>query len=224
MKYLKIWTSFLQVIEPLQYDEIGRLFEMMLTYAERGTEPESFEGNERFLWPAAKQQIDLTAERNDILRANGMKGGRPKTRQNQTEPSETKQNQSEPNETCKEKKRKEKERKEKESFINDDDARAAANDQQKVLDAAEDAGFMRSNSVRAKLIDLYAVHGLDKMLAAVNSCVQHGVINLAYLEAVLKGEPKKAKASVPAQDYHQRDYSGAQEAALARMMALEDGA
>ena len=107
MKYLKVWTTFLELISTLQYDEIGRLFEMMLVYADSGKEPEEFEGNERFLWPVAKQQIDLAAAKNEILRQNGMKGGRPKaeeTRENQTEPKETKENQSK---AYKEKKRKE---------------------------------------------------------------------------------------------------------------------
>ena len=80
----------------LQDDEKGRLFCMMLDYADSGNEPETFAGNERFLWPVAKQHIDLAAQKNEILRQNGMKGGRPKaeeTKQNQTEPNETKENQ-----------------------------------------------------------------------------------------------------------------------------------
>ena len=110
MKYLKVWTNFLELINTLQYDEIGRLFEMMLVYAESEKEPENFSGNERFLWPVAKQQIDLAAAKNEILRQNGMRGGRPKqeeTKENQTEPEETKENQTK---AYKEKKRKEIER------------------------------------------------------------------------------------------------------------------
>ena len=114
MTYLKVWTSFLELIKTLEYDEVGRLFEMMLVYAESGNEPETFDGNERFLWPVAKQQIDLAAMKNEILRQNGMRGGRPKaeeTKENQTEPNETKENQTK---AYKEKKSKEKECKEKE--------------------------------------------------------------------------------------------------------------
>ena len=108
MKYLKVWTSFREVIRPLSDDEKGRLFDMMLGYAEDSTEPENFIGNERFVWYAAKQSIDLTAERNAICKRNGLKGGRPKTEENQTEPNESKENQTEPNESRKEKKRNEK--------------------------------------------------------------------------------------------------------------------
>ena len=72
----------------------------------------------------------------------------------------------------------------------------------------------------ASLIQLYAEHGLQKMLDGIAACVEHSAPNLAYLKAVLKGEPKKPqqKAAVPAQAYTQRDYSGAQEDALARMI------
>lgn len=233
MKYLKIWTNFLELLQTLEYDEIGRLFEMMLVYAESGKEPEEFEGNERFLWYVAKQQIDLAAERNEILRRNGMKGGRPKTKQNQTKPNETKQNQTEANESYKEKKRKEIERKDissiddsracaRETAAADDEMQHIQEEQNRVLDAAEDAGFLRSNSVRAKLIDLYAQHGLEKMLQAIDSCVHHGVINLAYLEGCLNDRPKKKDTGpkLPAQDYHQREYGDAQEAAFERMMAM----
>ena len=118
MKYLKVWTSFREVIEPLQDAEKGRLFDMMLLYAEEGTDPGNFAGNERFVWPAAKQIIDLTAEKAEKLRQNGLKGGRPVTKDNQEEANESKNNQSKANESHKEKKRnnKEKEGNEKEAI------------------------------------------------------------------------------------------------------------
>ena len=118
MKYLKVWTSFRDVIQPLSDAEKGRLFDAMLIYTEDGTEPANFAGNERFIWPAAKQIIDLASEKAEKLRQNGLKGGRPVTKENQTEANESKNNQSEPNESCKEKKRNNKEKKcnEKESM------------------------------------------------------------------------------------------------------------
>ena len=95
-----------------------------------------------------------------------------------------------------------------ESMIADDDAKEIQREQNRVLDAADDAGFKVSNSVRASLIRLYADYGLEKMLAGISSCVKHGAPNLAYLEAVLKGSPKKETPKVVAQDFQQRDYSG----------------
>ena len=101
MKYLKVWTSFREVMQPLSDDEKGRLFDAMLLYAESFEEPSDFAGNERFTWPAAKQWIDLTYSENIRLTENGKKGGRPKTKKNQTKPTETNENQSEANESHK---------------------------------------------------------------------------------------------------------------------------
>ena len=92
-------------------------------------------------------------------------------------------------------------------FIADSEARDIQNDQNRVLDAAEDAGFKMSNDVRAALIALYADFGLVKVLDGIKSCSEHGVANLAYLRAVLNGEPRKQKPKVVAQDFPQRDYS-----------------
>lgn len=99
MEYLKVWTNFKKILKPLNDDEIGRLFMMMLTYAETGEEPTQFIGNELFVWAIAKRDIDMAAEKAVKLRENGCKGGRPKTKENQGKPNETKENQSEPNET-----------------------------------------------------------------------------------------------------------------------------
>ena len=101
------------------------------------------------------------------------------------------------------------------SFIPDDDAKKIQSEHDRVLNAAEDAGFGKSNSVRAGLLKLYADYGLEKMLSGFESCVKHGVANIAYLEACLKGTPKKAKAN-SAQDYEQRDYSSVQDQAMKR--------
>lgn len=217
MKYLKIWTSFFDLIGQLQYDEIGRLFEAMLIYADSGNEPDNFDGNERFLWPVAKQQIDLAAEKNEKLRQNGMKGGRPKNEGNQKKPKITKQNQTEPNESYKEKEWNGIERKGMELFDDDDTrAREIQGEHDRILTAAEDAGFRMSNDVRAALIALYADHGLQKVLDGLKSCVDHGAPNLAYLKAVLKGEKKPVRS----QGYEQRNNAGATEMAIEEMRRM----
>ena len=100
---------------------------------------------------------------------------------------------------------------ESESFLADGDAKEIQNDHDRVLNAAEDAGFKMSNDVRASLIAFYATYGLEKVLDGFKACVKHGATNLAYLEAVLKGKPKEVKPRVIAQDFDQRDYSGVQE-------------
>lgn len=103
--------------------------------------------------------------------------------------------------------------KESSSFMGDDEAAGIQHEHDRVFAAAEDAGFKMSNTVRARLIALYADHGLEKMLAGFNECATHGAPTIAYLEAVLKGTGKKKPQMkvLPAQDFPQRDYSGVQD-------------
>lgn len=212
MKYLKVWTDFVKVLDPLEDDEVGRLFLAMLNYAATGQEPGDFMGNESFLWAVAKRDIDTMWEKDEKLRQNGMKGGRPKTKGNQTEPNTTFGFESEPNESLKEIKRKEIKRNEnKSSFLDDDDAHRIQQEHNTVIDAAERAGFASSEYVRDRLIALYADNGLEKVLSGIASCVEHGAPNLAYLQAVLTGKPKaKGGKRVEAQNYEQRDYTEVQ--------------
>lgn len=228
MKYLKVWTDFVGVLDVLEDVEAGRLFRAMLHYAETGEEPESLAGNERYVWPVAKRDIDHASRESKTLRENGMKGGRPKTKENQTKPTETNGNQSEPNKSQKEKKRNEmkgneKKGNEKEGFLDIEDAKQIAEDHDRILEAAEDAGFKMSNNVRASLIALYADNGLEKVLAGLRSCSEHGAPTLAYLRACMRDEPRKvitAKPAVTAQAYTQRDYEGEQEDAMRRMLRV----
>lgn len=116
------------------------------------------------------------------------------------------------------------ENRESDSGIGDEEAAEILSDHNRILDAAEDAGFQKTNSVRARLIDLYAAHGLQKVLDGINSCVTHGAPNLAYLEACMKDQPKKAGTPSPAtKEYEQRDYSGKDKEALDRMLAMMGG-
>lgn len=72
MEYLKVWTTFAELLEPLADDECGRLFKAMLQYAQSG-EATELTGNERFVWPAARQSINATRDKSEQMKANGSK-------------------------------------------------------------------------------------------------------------------------------------------------------
>ena len=84
MEYLKVWTSFRELLEPLNESERGRLFTAMLEYAETGKVPE-LKGNERYVWPAAKQSIDNTRDKSEQMRANRIKPNQIRTKRNKPE-------------------------------------------------------------------------------------------------------------------------------------------
>ena len=94
MKYLKIFTDFLDVVEPLTDDERGRLFMAMLSYALDGSQPDLI-GNERFVWAVAKQHInrEVAAYKTKVEagREAGRKSGEARRKQN--EPTGIKANQ-----------------------------------------------------------------------------------------------------------------------------------
>ena len=104
MKYLKVYTDFAEVIEPINDAEAGRLFRAMLKYAESG-ETSQFSGNERYIWPAAKLIIDREAAFCEQKRQNGLKH-KSKAVQDEANISKAKQDEAEQSETSqKEKKR-----------------------------------------------------------------------------------------------------------------------
>ena len=211
MKYLKVWTSFRDVMEPLNDAEKGRLFDMMLIYAESFVEPADFIGNERFTWPAAKQLIDLTFSENMKQRENGKKGGRPKTQQNPNKPTETQINPNEPNKTLKEKERKEKESKEKENNEKKSPSEIYRRFTPPTIQEVRDYCKERGNNVDPeRFVDFYSSKGWKV-----------GNQPMKDWKAAVRTWEKSEKKPVqllPAQDYRQRDYSGEDDEAFDRML------
>ena len=81
LTYIKIFIDSLDAIAPLDDGEQGRLFRALLTYAKTGEAP-ALEGNERFLFPMLRAQLDREAANYESVcrtnRANGALGGRPR--------------------------------------------------------------------------------------------------------------------------------------------------
>lgn len=111
IEYFKAYHSLLDAVEPLNDAEIGRLFVACLTYSMTG-EVTELRGNERFVFPGVRSQIDRDKKgyeaRCKINAENGAHGGRPK---NQTVFEETEKTESvfekpkKPKEKIKEKKK-----------------------------------------------------------------------------------------------------------------------
>jgi len=87
MEYLKIWTSYAEALGPLSDAERGRLFTAMLHYAAGGELP-GLSGNEKYVWPMAKLDIDRARAECERLREAGGRGGRPKKAEVSTEKPE----------------------------------------------------------------------------------------------------------------------------------------
>lgn len=79
-RYVKVFFGWPEETKELTSEEKGRLIDALVMYA-RG-EPVDLKGNERFVFPVFKEQIDRDSEAYDAIvarnQANGSKGGRPK--------------------------------------------------------------------------------------------------------------------------------------------------
>lgn len=62
LEYVAAYYSYLDFMAELSDAECGRLFKACLTYGKTGAVPE-LRGNERFVWPGIKSQIDRDAEK-----------------------------------------------------------------------------------------------------------------------------------------------------------------
>ena len=186
------------------------------------------DGTEQFIWNVAKREIDNAIRKIETLQANGSKGGRPE--KPKEEPNETNNKPEKTKEKSNETKQEPKETKDKPnkslykendndnknikdaaadmraredgSLIDLTEARRIADEHNEVLDAAERAGFKRTDATRAKLIDLYAQYGLDRMLYAIDQCVEYSAINFSYLKQVLCKDVKIPRERGPTYGQH----------------------
>ena len=86
--YFCAYHSYLEALEPLNDAEKGRLFVACLTYSMTGEVPQ-LSGNERFVFPSLRGQIDRDkarfAELDRKQAENGRKGGRPRKKPKEPE-------------------------------------------------------------------------------------------------------------------------------------------
>lgn len=215
-EFLPLFLDFNETTQDLTDAQCGHLVRAMVDYA-NGKEPNVGEGMELMAFRFLKGSIDRNARLSAVRAEAGAKGGTAKA-EKQKIANDSKSWQKVANDSKKVNINNDINSKtnidsDNKSFLDDDEAAGIQHEHDRVFTAAEDAGFKMSNTVRARLIALYADNGLEKMLAGFNECATHGAPTLAYLEAVLKGTGKKKPQMkiLPAQDFPQRDYSGVQD-------------
>ena len=103
-EYVPIFFDWTEVTEELNAQEKGRLIDAIVLYAQGGDWQEQIKGNERYLFPAFKRQIDRANDISETKAANGSKGGkqteanRSKVKQTEANVSKRKQTQAKPSE------------------------------------------------------------------------------------------------------------------------------
>lgn len=197
MYYLKVFTDFAVALEPYADAEVGRIFRAMLKYAEDGTDPD-FRGNERFIWPSAKQNIERAEEYSNKKSASGAKGGRSNAKQSEATASNAKQSEA-------------KKEREKEIYHNTTPTPPNEGEVQAVVAVwEENIGEVPRVVLQEVISYLSAGVTAELICAAIQSAVKNGAGKWTYVDAILhrcvqerrftladweKGEKKHAKTN-----------------------------
>lgn len=208
-------------LQRLTDEEVGHLFRnLMLYHAGKIEDMTDFVGVEGIAFDFIKDDIDRMEEKakktEETNRLNGMKGGRPKK---QTEPEETEENRQKPTETEQNPTKAYKDKdKDKENIKEKENEREP---QKRFTPPTVDevAAYCkeRGNGIDPQYFVDYHI--------ARNWVLSNGKKMADWRATVRTWEGKSFRKpdirAVPAQGYHQRDYSGETEAAFLRMMEGE---
>ena len=171
--FLKVFFDFEERTEKLSETERGRLLVGMLHYAKTGEEPE-LTGNEQFIWPVFKGEIDKEIQSYETKVANGSKGGRPskETEGNRNKPNETEkkrnaqEQEQEQEQEYEQEQEQEQEQEEGENEDDDDDIRARAREAAVRRSFLRDFGRNGTPEEVRQICWAAAVHGFGAEMAA----------------------------------------------------------
>lgn len=203
-EYVPIFLDWEKVTEELNDQEKGRLIDAIVRYAAGGDWQERIKGNERYLFPAFRGQID----RNDsISKARAVAGatGGSKPKQNQAKVSKSKQTEANrSNAKQKEAKTTKEKEKEKEEEAAAAYATAATDSQTEeyrrmqdaVFEKAEQIGLPLSGETMQKLVNAVADYGEERVMYALTEASECNGVNWRYISAILKAPKQKQDQTV----------------------------
>lgn len=178
LEYVAAYYSYLDLMEELSDAECGRLFKACLTYGKTGAMPE-LRGNERFVWPGIRSQIDRDVEKYKMrCEQNRNNRQRSSTNDNDRQQPSTKSTKTKAKENTK--------AKEKETSP-DGDAKKAA------LAAVIDCYLGRVNPMASptsldELKAYFESMGPDCCLRAINIALDEKKATWSYIRAILQNK------------------------------------
>ena len=206
-EYVPIFYDWTEVTEELNDQEKGRLIDAIVLYARGEDWQDRIKGNERYLFPAFREQINRNGQLSQDRAIAGAIGG---SKRKQTEANESKPKQTEaksPKEKEKEEDKKEKE-KEKEQEKENRFALFWEAYPRKEGKPAAHRSFMSINpdeSLLQKMLDAIAKWKTTEQWSNPQF-IPHPATWLNQRR--WEDEPPKTKGRVSAQQYEQRDYAG----------------
>ncbi len=197
-EYVKLWLSYEAYFQPLSDAEVGRLARAMLQFKSHGVEP-VFSGNERFVWPAIKRDLEEARAAQEAYREkqrdNGRKGGRPK----KTEAFFEKATETQKTQAFFEKPKKDMDKgqrtKDKGNVVSNEtttphtpqgEAAAVDADLGKVADFYQQNIGTLAPSTYQQIQEWLSCLPADVLILAMRAAVDQGKRNWAYIKAILK--------------------------------------
>lgn len=201
LEYVPVFWDWIEVTGELNDQEKGRLIDAMVMYSRGGDWQDRIKGNERYLFPAFRQQIDRARAMSEKRSDAGATGGKQaqanasKAKQIQANASKSKQTKANASKIAKKEEEKEKEVATTGcggGFLTDDEAQAISARLDEVYAEAERCGFSCTAREIDELTALAAEHGPERVCDAIRIASDRGKPNLGYLRGILARDESSA--------------------------------
>ena len=201
LEYVPVFWDWIEVTGELNDQEKGRLIDAMVMYSRGGDWQDRIKGNERYLFPAFRQQIDRARAMSEKRSDAGATGGKQaqanasKAKQIQANASKFKQTQANASKIAKKEEEKEKVVATTDSgggFLTEAEAQALSARLDEVYAEAERCGFTCTAREIDELTALASEHGAERVCDAIRIASDRGKPNLGYLRGILARDESSA--------------------------------
>ena len=194
LEYVPVFWDWIEVTGELNDQEKGRLIDAMVMYSRGGDWQDRIKGNERYLFPAFRQQIERARAMSEKRSDAGATGGKQaqanasKAKQIQANASKRKQTQANASKIAKKEEEKEKVVATTDSgggFLTEAEAQAISARLDEVYAEAERCGFTCTAREIDELTAIASEHGAERVCDAIRIASDRGKPNLGYLRGIL---------------------------------------
>lgn len=201
LEYVPVFWDWIEVTGELNDQEKGRLIDAMVMYSRGGDWQDRIKGNERYLFPAFRQQIEraraMSEKRSDAGATGGKQAQANASKAKQIQANASKRKQTQANESKIAKKEEEKEKEVATTgcgggFLTDDEAQAISARLDEVYAEAERCGFTCTAREIDELTALASEHGAERVCDAIRIASDRGKPNLGYLRGILARDESSA--------------------------------
>ena len=201
LEYVPVFWDWIEVTGELNDQEKGRLIDAMVMYSRGGDWQDRIKGNERYLFPAFRQQIERARTMSEKRSDAGATGGKQaqanasKAKQIQANASKRKQTQANASKIAKKEEEKEKVVATTDSgggFLTEEEAQSLSARLDEVYAEAERCGFTCTAREIDELTALASEHGAERVCDAIRIASDRGKPNLGYLRGILARDESSA--------------------------------